>query len=143
MSIRIRPAAAAEQAIIKQIVRDARINPMQLDWHRFLVAEDNGQIVGIGQAKPHRDGSRELASIAVVPSHQRRGVAAQIIQALIARENGDLYLVCRTPLEMFYTRFGFRRVGRDEMTPAFRRWYRFVEFFRQTHSVIVMRRLGE
>ena len=121
MPITIRPARPDEQATIKRIVRAARINPMNLDWRRFLVADEDGRIVAIGQVKPHGDGSRELASIATIPSHQRRGMAAQVIRALIAREQGELVLVCQATLEPFYARFGFRRIARDEMPSYFKR----------------------
>jgi N-acetylglutamate synthase-like GNAT family acetyltransferase len=125
----IRPALETDQTIINQIVRDAQINPMNLDWHRFLVAEENGKIIGVGQIKPHDDGSRELASIAVIPGRQKLGVATEIIRALLAPEKGDLYLVCRDELESFYARFGFRTVDRKEMTPYFRRIIRVIHIF--------------
>ncbi len=54
----IRPATATEQATITAIVRAARNNPRDLDWRRFLVAEQGAQIIGVVQVRPHRDGSR-------------------------------------------------------------------------------------
>lgn len=115
MSVKIRSATAADQTTIKTIVRTAGINPMNLDWPRFLIAEDGGQIVGIGQIKPHKDGSRELASIAVIPERQGQGIGSQIIQALLAREQGILFLFCRSTLEGYYARFGFQKVERDHL----------------------------
>lgn len=125
----LRPATQSDQKIIEQIVRNAGINPMSLDWHRFLISEENGQPIGIGQIKQHGDGSRELASIAVIPEKRGQGVASEIIRALLARENGDVYLTCRAPLESFYNQFGFRSVGRAEMTPYFKRLHRIGNFF--------------
>jgi N-acetylglutamate synthase-like GNAT family acetyltransferase len=126
MPIMIRPARQAEQKLIRQIVRDAQINPFQLDWRRFLVAEVDGRVVGTGQIKPHRDGSRELASIAVVPGFRRHGIASAIIRQLIAHEDGQLVLTCNASLEGFYRQFGFRRLGKEELLPYFRRFYRFM-----------------
>src|ERR1043165_2408750 len=83
MAVVVRPATVADQPAIRRIVRQARINPTGLAWPRFVVAEAEGQVGGTGQVKPHRDGSRELASIATVPEMQRRGVARQIIEALL------------------------------------------------------------
>jgi amino-acid N-acetyltransferase len=117
----LRPATAADQAEITRIVRSSNINPFGLRWPRFLVAEDQGRIAGVGQVKQHGDASRELASIAVIPAYQRTGVATAVINALLAREAGALYLTCRHQLEPFYNRFGFVTVGREEMTPYFRR----------------------
>jgi N-acetylglutamate synthase-like GNAT family acetyltransferase len=117
----LRPATLADQAEITRIVRSSKINPFGLAWSRFLVAEDQGRIAGVGQVKQHGDGSRELASIAVIPEYRHKGIATAVVNALLAREAGALYLTCRHPLEPFYNRFGFITVGREEMTPYFRR----------------------
>jgi N-acetylglutamate synthase-like GNAT family acetyltransferase len=113
--VTLRPATAADQAIIVQIIEEADINPNNLDWERFLLAEIDGQVVGTGQVKPHKDGTRELASIAVRPAHQRKGIASLIIHALLAREIELLYLMCEEAAESFYQRFGFRRLSVNEM----------------------------
>ena len=132
MSIQIRPAKAADQHAITQLVRKARINPMDLDWRRFVVADDGGRIVATGQIRRHFDGSRELASIATAPSHQRRGIAADVIRALMSADDArpdkatrpePLYLLCRAPLEPFYARFGFQAVNGDGLPTFFRMMY--------------------
>jgi N-acetylglutamate synthase-like GNAT family acetyltransferase len=118
---RIRPATEVDQAEISRIVRSSNINPFGLRWPRFLVAEERGRIIGTGQVKQHGDGSRELASIAVIPEYRGRGIATAVVNALLARESDVLYLTCRRQMEPFYNRFGFVAVGRDEMSPYFRR----------------------
>ena len=125
----LRPATQADQPIIKRIIRDENLNPMSLDWRHFLIAEENGVVIGIGQMKQHGDGSRELASIAVVPERRGQGIASEIIRALLATENGNVYLTCRDKMETFYNRFGFCKIGRDEMTPYFRRLHRIGNIF--------------
>ena len=117
----IRPATEADQAEITRIVRSSNINPFSLRWPRFLIAEDQGRIAGVGQVKQHGDGSRELASIATIPEWRGKGVATAVVNALLARESGVLYLTCRRQMEPFYNRFGFTTVGREEMSPYFRR----------------------
>jgi N-acetylglutamate synthase-like GNAT family acetyltransferase len=85
-----------------EIIHRARINPMGLNWRRFVVAEEVGRVVGAGQIKVHGDGTYELASIAVVPERQGAGVGSVIVQTLISRHEvrcdahhgGDLYLYC-------------------------------------------------
>lgn len=140
--IDLRPAIEQDQKTITRLIHAAGINPMSLDWRRFLIAEDNGTIVGIGQVKPHHDGSRELASIAVIPSRQKQGIGGAIIHALLARENGNVYLTCRAPLESFYARFGFRIIDRAEMPPYFRRIHRIGNFFARLAGtqMLVMKR---
>ena len=127
--ISLRPARATDQPIIKQIIHAVGINPMSLDWHRFVIAEDEGQVVGMGQIKSHGDGSRELASIAVIPERRGQGIARKIIEHLLEKETGVVYLTCRSQLEAFYTRFGFRRIEREEMPPYFRRIIRLTNIF--------------
>src|SRR6266536_3344393 len=94
-----------------------------------LVAEESSGLIGVGQVKPHRDGSREVASIAVVPEWQGRGVGAAIVRGLLARESGVLHLMCLSTNAPFYERFGFRRIDRHEMPPYFRRMARLADVF--------------
>jgi N-acetylglutamate synthase-like GNAT family acetyltransferase len=125
----IRPATEADQTEITAIVSQANINRNDLDWQRFIVADESGKIVGIGQVKPHDDGSRELASIAVIPEKQKQGIASKVINALLERETGPLYLMCLKHNEGLYPRFGFRRIEPNEMPPYFRKIHRFARIF--------------
>ena len=143
MAITIRPATAADQATIRRIVREANINPMGLGWPRFLVAEDAGAILGVGQVKSHRDGTRELASIAVVPSHRGQGVGTLIVNSLLQRAGDQvLHLTCEGRNRGYYERFGFRLIGRKEYPPYFARTMRLVNAFARLArtEIIVMRR---
>lgn len=141
----LRPAAETDAGTIRRIIYQARINPMSLHWQRFILAVDEqGEVIGCGQVKPHRDGALELASIAVVPAWQGQGVASQIIQHLLAQHPGRLYLTCRSSLVPFYERFGFQVISLDQMPPYFRRmarlFNRFQPFLRPGEGLSVMRR---
>jgi amino-acid N-acetyltransferase len=106
-----RPAQASDEAAIKALIRAVNINPIGLKWQRFLVAVDeNGRLIGCGQIKPHRDGSRELASIAVQKAYRRHGIAGKIIQRLLAEEQPPIWLTCMDKLVPFYAQFGFVEV---------------------------------
>ncbi len=96
---------------------------MNLHWEHFILAVDGqGRIIGCGQIKPHRDGSRELASIAVEPCCRGWGVARAVIERLMAGQEPPLYLTCRSSLTPLYQKFGFRVVEAiREMPPYFRR----------------------
>jgi N-acetylglutamate synthase-like GNAT family acetyltransferase len=149
MSTFIRPARAADQSAIRAIVHAARLIPRNLDWQRFLVAEEDGRVVGVGQVKPHNDGSRELASLAVLPECQGQGIGGALIEALLARESGAVYLMCMDRLEPYYQRFGFRRLGRAELPVSFRFVGQFAPafaaiswLFGKRTQPIVMRRDG-
>lgn len=120
---RLRPATRRDQAAIRGLIRAVHINPLGIRWRRFILAVDHqGGLVGCGQVKPHADGSRELASIAVVEAWRGRGVASAVIRHLMAAAPPPLWLTCRDRLIPFYERFGFRTVEPGQpMPPYFRR----------------------
>ena len=125
------------------MIRAAGLNPISLGWPNFLVAEDGGDIVGIGQVKTHRDGSRELASIAVVPSRQGDGIGSSVINALLDRHGGGvLFLTCQRAMQGYYERFGFRRIPRKEFPRYFARLMPLANAFARLArtEIIVMRR---
>jgi N-acetylglutamate synthase-like GNAT family acetyltransferase len=128
----LRRAAAADQRAIRRLIYQVRINPRGLDWRGFVVAvDDGGQVVGCGQIKPHRDGSRELASIAVDPDWRGGGVARAIITDLM-QVGPPLWLVCRAQLTPYYRQFGFREILASEAsTPHLRRLLRLGRWLRR------------
>jgi N-acetylglutamate synthase-like GNAT family acetyltransferase len=141
----LRPATAEDDAAIRWLVRTGQVNPMGLDWRRFVVAVNaEGQVVGCGQVKLHGDGSRELASLAVHPDWRLRGVARAIIEHFIAAFPGELYLMCRAEICPIYEKFGFRNLQDQEMPRYFRRILRLARLlnplFDPGGGVQVMRR---
>jgi N-acetylglutamate synthase-like GNAT family acetyltransferase len=128
----LRPATAEDFPAIRRLIRQVGINPLGLDWRRFILAvTPAGSMIGCGQVKPHGDGSRELASIAVVPEWRNRGVARAIIEHLLENHPGVLYLTCRPNLEPFYNRFGFRVTRPGELTAYFRRLLRLTSMLKR------------
>lgn len=138
-----RPAAAADSRAIRALIWKVGINPIGLNWRRFLLAVDaQGQMLGCGQIKPHGDGSRELASIAVQPAAQGQGIGSAIITRLLENQPLPIYLTCRGSLGVYYQKFGFRSLAFDEMPPYFRkiiRLYRLLRWLRPgTEDLLVM-----
>ena len=125
MPISLRPATENDQPKITALINKVRINPRNLDWERFIIAEDDGAMVGCGQIKPHSDGSKELASIAVEPEYQGKGVGSMVMKALLEREPGELYLTCLRHNVTYYQKFGFRELTYDEFPPDTKRMFRF------------------
>ncbi|HEX9384742.1 MAG TPA: GNAT family N-acetyltransferase [Anaerolineales bacterium] len=118
----IRPARETESAQIKNLIHLVGINPMDLDWKRFVVAvNDQDEMIGCGQLKPHGKDVLELASLAVYPEHQGKGVARAIIEYLLKDSPRPLYLMCQSSLGPLYEKFGFRGISYDEMPRYFRR----------------------
>ncbi len=123
----VRPALREDNSAIRSLIHTARINPTGLDWRRFLVAvTPQNKLLGCGQIKPHADGSREVASIAVQEQARGQGVARAVIEALLTIEpERPLHLMCRTRLNWLYIKFGFHAIRLEEMPLYFRRISRF------------------
>jgi amino-acid N-acetyltransferase len=118
----LRPAREAEARVIKDLIHLTGINPMGLDWRRFIVAvNDQDQVLGVGQLKPHGTDVLELASIAVFPEYRGQGVARAVIEHLLKDSPRPLYLTCISTLEPLYTKFGFRTISQAEMPRYFQR----------------------
>ena len=137
----IRPARADEESTLRALIRAERLDPFNVHWPNFLVAEAAGRIIGIGQIKPYPNG-RELGSLVVMAEYRQSGVGGAIIEALIARESGPLVLFCLAFRERYYAKFGFRRAGWRDLPAAFKfkyalGWF-FTRLFRQ--RLIVMKR---
>jgi amino-acid N-acetyltransferase len=123
----LRPAYEADDPTIHSLIRFAHINPLGIEWKRFLVAVDgHGDVIGCGQVKVHRGGAKELASIVTVPEWRGRGVATALIKRLMAESGSPLWLTCRSGLVSFYQPFGFCEVGPEEEQPRYFRRIRKV-----------------
>ncbi len=141
----LRLATAADARTIRRIINLVGINPTGLSWKRFVVAEDvDGTIIGCGQVKPHKDGSLELASIAVLPEWRGKGVARRVIEYLLQKYPGRVYLMCRSRLEPLYRKFGFEAIDQAEMPPYFQQISRFAALYHrlahESDHLSVMRR---
>ncbi|RPJ25567.1 MAG: N-acetyltransferase [Chloroflexi bacterium] len=118
----IRPARETDAAPIRDLIYKVGINPTGLDWRRFVVAVDEwDEMIGCGQLKPHGQEILELASIAVYPEHQGKGVARAMIEHLLKESPRPLYLMCQSSLGQLYEKFGFRAISYEEMPRYFQR----------------------
>ena len=142
-SYTIRSATAGDEATIKALIRGERLDPFNVYWQNFLVAEDAAasRIIGIGQVKPYRSG-RELGSLVVVADRRENGVGGDIIQALIARESGPLVLFCLAFRESYYAKYGFRRCGLGDLPGEFKVKYALGTIFTRLarYRLIAMKR---
>jgi N-acetylglutamate synthase-like GNAT family acetyltransferase len=146
-NVLLRAARESDFPAIKNLVYVTGINPVGLDWRRFIVAEaPDGQFIGCGQLKPHSDGTLELASIAVASNWRGQGVARGIIQRLLAEAPRPLYLTCRAALGVFYEKFGFRAVPEAELPRYFKRLKRMANLIvrlRLVDEFMLVMRLDE
>lgn len=118
----LRPALESESAQIMALINLVGINPMGLDWKRFIVAvHAEGQVIACGQIKPHGGDIRELASIAVNPEFQGRGLARAVMGQLLLTTPRPVYLMCVSKMENFYIKFGFNSIPYESMPRYFQR----------------------
>ena len=118
----VRPARETEAAQIRDLIHLVDINPMGLDWRRFVVAvNERDEMIGCGQLKPHGEEVIELASLAVDPEHQGKGIARSIIEYLLKDSPRPLYLMCESRLGPLYKKFGFRPIPYEDMPRYFQR----------------------
>jgi N-acetylglutamate synthase-like GNAT family acetyltransferase len=118
----LRPARESESRPIKDLIHLTGINPMGLDWKRFIVAvNDRDEMIACGQLKPHGTEILELASIAVYPEYRGQGLARAIIEHLLKDSPRPLYLTCISTLGPLYEKFGFHALAHDEMPRYFQR----------------------
>ena len=118
----LRPARETDFSSIKGLIHLTGINPMGLDWKRFIVAvNDQDEMIGCGQLKPHGTDILELASLAVFPEYRGMGIARAIIEYLLKNSPRPLYLMCESSLGSLYEKFGFRGISHEEMPRYFQR----------------------
>ena len=145
-SYSLRSARETDAAAIKHLIRTTGINPMDLDWRRFVVAVDEqDQVIATGQIKPHKGDILELASIAVIDQHRGQGLARAIIEHLLTDSPRPLYLTCRARLQPLYQKFGFRSLSYEEMPRYYQRLSKLVDVYKtvtrldETDSLAVMK----
>ncbi len=102
----LRSASAQDEAAIRRMVRQARLDPTQLRWENFLVAEQAGQLVAVGQLRRY-GAVQELGSLVVQPGRQGEGIGGALVRTLVARREGELFLECDHKLAPYYARYGF------------------------------------
>ena len=120
----LRAAQPRDMRRIRAVIRRARINRLGLRWRRFTVAVADSKIIGCVQLKVHRDGTVELASLAVERDWRGRAIGAQLVADCIARHPDALHLMCTDKLVAYYLRLGFAVVALPGLPPYFKRLMR-------------------
>jgi amino-acid N-acetyltransferase len=141
MSVTVRPAAETEQPQIRALIQQARLNPRNLHWQNFTIAESEGQIVGLRQVKTHTQGTREVASGYVLPEYRHQGISARLMEQVLDREKGNLYLMCDQKWASYYRRFGFEQAASRELPSDFGRQYRIGRIITALLSIPARRRI--
>ncbi len=137
MTVDIRAATEADSDAIASLIAEAGINPRDLDWHRFLVADDGGEVVACAQIRVHKQGTRELASVAVRESRRGEGIGRRISEATIAREPvRPLFLYAESANVPYWSKFAFVEVDDDELPADLRRAIRATRRLIRAYNVM-------
>ena len=140
----LRPARETDSKPIKDLIHLVGINPTGLDWKRFVVAVNaQDRVIACGQLKPHRGEILELASLAVRPEFQGRGLGRLIIEELLKKSPRPLYLMCMSKNGGLYEKFGFRTLEYKDMPRYFQRISKLAgfadAFMRSGESLLIMK----
>jgi N-acetylglutamate synthase-like GNAT family acetyltransferase len=141
MQLDVRRARQQDQAAITAMVRQARLNPADLQWPRFMVAEHDRRIVGVAQLRLHPDGACELASLAVTPSARGQGVATRLVDALLQSQTSEVFTLIDRPYVDHFRRWGFREVDRAGLPGSVTRVYRIGRAVTTVASLLTRRKI--
>jgi N-acetylglutamate synthase-like GNAT family acetyltransferase len=139
--VEVRPGREQDQAAITTMIRRARLNPADLQWPHFMIAEQDGQIVGVAQVRVHPDGANELASLAVAPASRGNGVATRLVDALLRDQTADVYTLVDRRFVDHFRRWDFEWIGAAQLPRSVRRVYRIGRLVTALASVLVRRRI--
>ena len=124
-TFKVREATARDQLAITTLVRHEHLNPIDLDWRRFVIAIDRSGILGAVQLRRHADHSRELGSLVVRQDARGRGVAGRLIDRLLAPIATRVLMITGAAFATHYERWGFRPIDPAKAPTPVRRNYYF------------------
>ena len=82
--------------------------------HCFILAQQDGLVVGMGRAISDRASDAYIQDVAVLDSHQGQGIGSQIVTRLTERLLNDglnwIGLIAESGRHAFYQRLGFEKM---------------------------------
>src|SRR5687768_13367326 len=107
----LRTATPDDAGWIEEQYEKVHFIPSDLERDTIVVAEVEGERVGIGRLVPAGEGACELGGMFVADAYRGRGIAHAIVDELIRRAGDrDVYCIPFADLETLYAAAGFRRI---------------------------------
>jgi amino-acid N-acetyltransferase len=142
MSVSIRPAHPTDHDAIVGLVRSERLNPNGLDWPNFLVATEHDRLIGAVQLRSHNDGARELGSLVVERSSRGRGLAARLIDSLLAANPGRVLMITGRQHATHYSAWRFRPIAAFDAPVSIARNYCLGQIIGGTFALLQRRAIN-
>ena len=116
MKLECLKAIIADELQIRGILEKLDGDMANFDISQFVVAKNEGKIIGCVRIKVFIDRSLELASLAVLPEYQGQGVGSELIRKiLLSKPARPIFLLTSSGNEKFYKRFGFNIINSDNL----------------------------
>ncbi len=92
-------------------------NVLYESLREFILAEDEGHIVGVGALHLIWDALAEVRTMAVAPAYKGKGVGRKIVETLLeeGRELGVTEIFALTYQPGFFAKLGFYEVQKEEL----------------------------
>jgi len=98
MAVRVRAAGPDDQSVIAGLVRQARLNPRDLRWSRFVVAERDRAVVGVAQVRVYPDGLVQHPLTLTLAELRRRFQEHSLVATLVCAGNRRAELMRARPI---------------------------------------------
>ena len=127
---KVRSAKTSDVAAIESLLLASQLLPEGIKDHiaNFLVAEEEGKIIGVGGFENCGGGVGLLRSIAVLQERQNQGIAAQLYEQVAAHacHSGvsGLYLLTTTA-QGYFAKLGFECIERAKAPESIRNTNQF------------------
>lgn len=119
--ITIAPATANDLESIKELLIASGLPTAGVDdhWKTFLVAREDGKLVGCAGAEAYQFAAL-IRSVAVVPEYRSQSIGRKLVRQLLdrlaSRGLREFYLLTTTA-EAYFKKRGFKPIDRDEVHP--------------------------
>lgn len=146
--ISVRKALASDLRGIEFLLSSAQLPTGDIERHlsTFLVADNAGEIIGVGGLESCGNGIGLLRSFVITPQFRNQGIAARILEQVSAdaRKLGisALYLLTTTAQDYFAKR-RFTLMARDQAPAMIRQTSQYATEPRCSRAALMFRRLGD
>lgn len=124
MKLECLKAIIANEPQIRDILEKLDGDRADFDVSQFIVAKNKKEIIGCVRIKVFLDGSLELASLAVLPGYQGKGIGSELIRKLLLSEPArPIFLLTSLDKENFYKRFDFNIINTDNLPEELKKEY--------------------